>query len=62
MAYADKIGVPYVLFLGEDEIAAGAVSIKDMGSGLQQTLPLDQAAAFIQQGLAAQAGGKPIKE
>jgi len=62
MAYADKIGVPYVLFLGEDEIAAGAVSIKDMQSGQQKTLPLDQAAAFVRQGLAAQADGKPIKE
>ena len=30
MTYADRIGVPYVLFLGDDEIAQGTVSVKDM--------------------------------
>ena len=62
MAYADKLGVPYVLFLGEDEIAAGTVSIKEMQSGQQQAVPLDQAADFIRQGLAPLAQNKPIRE
>ena len=62
MAYADKIAVPYALFLGEDEIAAAAVSIKEMQSGRQQTLPLSQAADYILQGLEEKAGGKPIQE
>lgn len=35
MGYADKLGIPYVLFLGEDEIAAGVVSCKDMATGEQ---------------------------
>ena len=33
MSYADKLGVPYVVFLGEDEVRQGAVSVKDMISG-----------------------------
>ena len=33
MNYADKLGVPYVVFLGDDEIAAGLVACKDMTSG-----------------------------
>ncbi len=35
MTYADRIGVPFVLFLGEDEIREGVVSCKDMASGEQ---------------------------
>ena len=30
MSYADKLGVPYVVFLGEDEVRLGAVSVKDL--------------------------------
>ena len=38
MSYADKIGVPYAIFLGEDEIAEGKCSVKDMRSGEQVAL------------------------
>ncbi|MGM9651895.1 MAG: histidine--tRNA ligase [Faecousia sp.] len=62
MQYADRLGIPYVVFLGEDEIAAGKVSVKDLSSGEQQLLPLPQAAAFIQAGLAARCGGSLIQE
>ncbi len=60
MSYADKIGVPYVVFLGEDEIKGGVVSIKDMATGQQQTLPLDQAANLIRKKIDAQASQTPI--
>ena len=33
MSYADKLGVPYILLLGEDEIAQGKVSLKNMATG-----------------------------
>ena len=32
MNYADKLAIPYVVFLGDDEIAAGVVACKDMVS------------------------------
>ena len=35
MAYADKIGVPFAVLLGEDEIAQNLLSVKDMRSGEQ---------------------------
>ena len=38
MNYADKIGVPFVVFLGEDEIREGVVACKDMKSGEQTKL------------------------
>jgi len=62
MNYADKIGVPYVLFLGEDEAAAGAVSVKDMTSGEQQTLPVADAIAFIKAGIEERNRGAVIIE
>ncbi|MBQ5739677.1 MAG: histidine--tRNA ligase [Oscillospiraceae bacterium] len=43
MNYADKCGVPFVFFLGEDEIKEGVVSCKDMKSGEQVKLSYDAA-------------------
>ena len=62
MNYADKIGVPYVLFLGDDEIAAGVVACKDMVSGEQVKLPLTEALALMEKGLAERNQGKVIVE
>ena len=38
MNYADRLKIPYVVFLGEDELSAGVVSCKDMASGEQTKL------------------------
>ena len=62
MNYADKTGVPYVLFLGEDEIKAGVIACKDMTSGEQTTLPFDETLSRIQVGLAERNKGKVIVE
>ena len=56
MSYADKLGVPYAVLLGEDEIAAGKCSVKDMRSGEQVTLTPEEAAQHILSGLAANNG------
>ena len=52
MSYADKLGVPYVVFLGDDEITGNVVACKDMTSGEQTTLPFAETLALIQTGLA----------
>ena len=63
MTYADKIGVPYVAFLGDDEISQNAVSVKDMTTGQQETLPVDQAVDTIANDLAERVAGiDPIQE
>ena len=62
MTYADRIGVPYVLFLGDDEIAQGTVSVKDMATGEQVALLAAEAAEYLQKGLAGQGNVSPIKE
>ncbi len=56
MTYADKLGVPYAVLLGEDEIAAGKCSVKDMRSGEQVTVTREEAAEVIRQGLAKNNG------
>ena len=53
MSYADKLGVPYAVLLGEDEIAQGKCSVKDMRSGEQLTLTAAEAAQHILAGLAS---------
>ena len=37
LSYADRLGVPFVAFLGEDEINSGTITVKDMASGAQST-------------------------
>ena len=53
MSYCDKLGVPFAVLLGEDEIAAGKCSVKDMRSGQQVTVTAQEAAALIKEALAA---------
>ena len=50
MAYANKLGVPYAVLLGEDEIAEGMCSVKNMQSGEQVKLAPADAAAYIKKG------------
>ena len=47
MSYCDKLGVPFAVLLGEDEIAAGKCSVKDMRTGQQVTVTAEEAAALI---------------
>ena len=51
MNYADKIGVPFVVFLGEDEIREGVVACKDMKSGEQTKLGFEETLARVRDGL-----------
>ena len=53
MSYADKLGVPYAVLLGEDEIAQGKCSVKNMRTGEQITVTPVEAAAHIKAGLAS---------
>ena len=62
MNYADKLGVPYVVFLGEDEIAEGVLSVKDMRSGEQRKLSVSETAALIRADMSARASAALIRE
>ena len=62
IGYADKLGIPYVIFLGEDEIAQNKAAVKDMTTGEQLTQTVEEAIARIQAGLAGRNAGTPIKD
>lgn len=47
ITYASKLGIPFAVFLGEDEISSGTVSVKDLSDGTQVTMPQSEAAAHI---------------
>ena len=62
MNYADKLHVPFVLFLGEDEISAGVVSVKNMVSGEQIKVSAQEAIALISAAVAEKRKTAPILE
>ena len=51
MSYCDKLGVPFAVLLGEDELAQGKCAVKDMRTGKQEVLTPAEAAAYIRQTL-----------
>ena len=52
MAYANKLGVPFVVLLGEDELAQGVCSVKDMRTGQQVSVNVSEAAVRIKAAMA----------
>ena len=60
MSYADKLGIPYVIFLGEEEIASGVAAVKNMRTGEQVKVSPDEAVKLIQAGLELLNQGTPI--
>lgn len=40
--YADKLKIPYVIVIGEDEIKSGLLTIKDMKDGTQEQMPIEE--------------------
>ncbi len=45
--YAEKHGIQYVLIAGSDEVEAHQVTIRDLLSGVQITIPRDEAAGYV---------------
>ncbi|MBE6929264.1 MAG: histidine--tRNA ligase [Ruminococcaceae bacterium] len=51
IGYADKLHIPYVIFMGEDEAKAGIVTLKNLATGEQAGLSAEDAAKTILAGL-----------
>ena len=62
LSYADKLSIPYAVFLGEDEIAQEMVTLKDLSSGSQTSCPVEDAVSLIADQLLARNAGRPIQE
>jgi histidyl-tRNA synthetase len=62
MSYADKLAIPFVVLVGEDEISAGVLSVKNMTTGEQVKLSPAEAAQHIAQAVKERNSGAVIKE
>ncbi len=40
--YADKLEIPYVIVVGEDEIQSNEITLKNMVTGMEEKLPMDE--------------------
>lgn len=47
MAYADRKGIPFVAVVGEEEMQKGLISLKNMQSGEQTTVTVEQVVAKL---------------
>ncbi len=56
MKYADKSGIPLVVIVGDDEAAQGTAVLKNMVSGNQESVPVDQLSALARDWLIAKQG------
>ncbi len=62
MNYANKIGVPFVVLVGEDEIRDGVLTVKNMRTGEQVKLNPTESAAHIRAVIDAYNNAAVIKE
>ncbi len=47
MEFANRKQIPFVVFVGDNEIATDSLTVKNMQTGEQQTLPMDQAVGML---------------
>lgn len=51
MKYAGKAGIPYMVVIGDDEIASGSINIKKMADGSQVAVKLDEFVNYCKENL-----------
>ncbi len=45
--YADRKGIPWLAIVGDQEVSSGTVTLKNLASGEQQTLPKEKAVTVV---------------
>lgn len=53
IGYADKLSIPFAIFLGEDELAQQKVALKNLETGEQQVINTEECITIIQNSLQA---------
>ena len=62
IGYADKLGIPFVIFLGEDEIAQHVCALKNMATGVQEAMTQETALETIRAEIARRSAGAILRE
>jgi len=47
LVYANRLGIPFVIFVGEDEIRSGLFTVKNMGTGEQVAIAKAELSSYI---------------
>lgn len=51
LGYADKKGIPFVVIIGEEELAKGSAMVKDLRNGTQEEIPAGTLPGYIKEKL-----------
>jgi len=51
LKYANSLGIPYVLFIGKEELKQNKVKLKDMNSGKEQLIGAEELVIFLNENL-----------
>ena len=62
IGYADKLGIPFVIFLGEDEITQNVCALKNMVTGEQEAVTQTAALETIRAEIARRTAGAILRE
>lgn len=62
IGYADKLGIPFVIFLGEDEVAQHVCALKNMATGVQEAVTSAAALETIRAEIARRSAGAILRE
>ncbi len=62
IGYADKLGIPFVIFLGEDEIAQHVCALKNMATGVQEAVTQETALETVRAEIARRSAGAILRE
>ena len=62
IGYADKLGIPFVIFLGEDEVAQHVCALKNMDTGEQEAVTQAAALETIRAEIARRTAGAILRE
>lgn len=62
IGYADKLGIPFVIFLGEDEVAQHVCALKNMATGVQEAVTQETALETIRAEIARRSAGAILRE
>ena len=62
IGYADKLGIPFVIFLGEDEIMQHVCALKNMATGVQEAVTQEIALETIRAEIARRSAGAILRE
>ena len=61
MSYADRLGAPFIVLLGEDELREGLLAVKNMETGEQRKLSTEEASAWMLETVREKNAAAPIR-